>query len=82
VQLADRLAEGILASARSLAEASGGKPPLIASAVTVAVKFGLVRSASGGLAVQFPPFELKAGGKINASEIQTVTVTYAARGAK
>jgi hypothetical protein len=78
IQLADRLAEVILASARSLAEAKQGKPPLIVSEVVVAVKFGLVRSVGGGLSLQFPPFELKAGGKIKASEIQTVTVSYAA----
>lgn len=82
VQLADRLAEVILASVQSIAEAHKGKPPLIASAVEVAVKFGVVRSANGGLAIQFPPFELKAGGKIKASEIQTVTVTYATPRAK
>jgi Trypsin-co-occurring domain 2 len=82
IQLADRLAEVILASAKSLAEAKQGKPPLIVSAVTVAVKFAIVRSANGGLSLQFPPFELKAGAKIKASEIQTVTVTYAANVAK
>lgn len=82
VQFADRLAEGILSSARALAEASAGKPPLMVSSAVVSVRFGLTRSANGGLSVQFPPFELKGGGKINSSDIQTVTVTYAARGAK
>jgi hypothetical protein len=80
--LADGLAEAILAAARSLNEASKGKPPLIVSGLSVAVKFGIVRSANGGLALQFPPFEVRAGAKIKASEIQTVTVSYAARGAK
>lgn len=81
-QLADRLADVILASANSLAEAKKGKPPLNVSAVEVAVKFAIVRSANGGLSLQFPPFELKAGATIKASEIQTVTVTYAANGPK
>ncbi len=82
VQLADRLAEGILSAARSLEEARKGKPPLNVSELVVAVKFGLVRAANGGLSIQFPPFEVKAGGKIKASEIQTVTVTYALPGEK
>ena len=76
LQLADRLAEGILASARSLADAAKGKPPLIVSTVEVVVKFAIARAANGGLSLRFPPLEVKAGGKINASEIQTVTVTY------
>jgi hypothetical protein len=77
VELADRLAEGILSAARSLVAARQGKPPLLVSELVVSVKFGLARSGAGGLALQFPPFELKAGGKIKASEIQTITVTYA-----
>jgi hypothetical protein len=81
IQLADALAEGILSSARSLVEAkeeaSKGKPPLLVSALTVAVKFGLMRSGDGTLSIHFLPLDLKAGGTIKASEIQTVTVTYA-----
>jgi Trypsin-co-occurring domain 2 len=82
VQLADRLADVILASAASLAEAKKGKPPLKVTEVSVAVKFGLVRSANGGLSLAFPPFELKAGATIKASEIQTVTVSYADKSTK
>lgn len=78
-QLADRLAEGILASARSLSEAARGQPPLQVSAVTVAMKFAVTRSVNGGLSVEFPPFQLSAGGGVKASEIQVVTVTYAAK---
>ena len=77
LQFADRLADVILASAKSLAEAGQGKPPLNVSSVRVAVKFGLIRTANGGVSLEFPPFEFKAGAKIKASEIQTVTVTYA-----
>lgn len=77
IELADRLAEGILASARSLAEAKEGKPSLNAAEVSVALKFGLTRSVNGGLSIEFPPFELQGGGKVKASEVQIVTVTYA-----
>jgi NTP-dependent ternary system trypsin peptidase co-occuring protein len=81
-QLADRLAEGILASARSLSEAALGQPALQVSAVTVAMKFAVTRSVNGGLSVEFPPFQLSAGGGVKASEIQVVTVTYAANSEK
>jgi hypothetical protein len=82
VQFADRLAEGILASARALAEAGRGQPPLQASSVTVAIKFVVKRSANGGLSIEFPPFAINAGATVKASEIQVVTVTYAAKGEK
>jgi len=76
VQLADKLAEGILSAARSLAEAEQGQPPLIVSAVTVAIKFAVKRSASGGLALEFPPFKLNAKAGNQSSDIQVITVTY------
>lgn len=82
IQLADRLAEGILAAAKSLAEAARGKPPLVVSAVEVGIKFAVKRSANGGLSLEFPPFDLKAGGGVKASEIQIVTVNYATNGTK
>jgi hypothetical protein len=76
LKLADRLAEGILASARSLSEAASGSPPLLASSITVAMKFAVTRSMNGGMSVEFPPFQLKGGAGVKASEIHTVTVTY------
>jgi hypothetical protein len=79
VRLADQLAQSILSAARALAEAKAGNPPLIAGEVKASIKFALVRAANGGLSLTFPPFEVSAGAKVKASEIQTITVTYATK---
>jgi len=76
VQIADILAEAILAGARAIDDASRGEPPLIAKDLSVTVQFGLTTDGEGGLSLAFPPFDGEIGGKYSAATVQKITVHY------
>jgi hypothetical protein len=75
-ELADALADSILAGARAIAVAKLGSPPLRAEELTAEVKFAVDSSGGGQLSIVFPPFTIEGGAEVSASNIQSIIVTY------
>lgn len=75
-QIADLLAEAILATARSIKAAQPGLPALTTGEVTAKIKFGLSQDANGSLKLEFAPVTAGIDGSTAAETSQEITVAF------
>lgn len=75
-QMADMLADAILAAARDIKAAQTGAPALITSEVSAKIRFGISQDANGKVKLEFSPVSIGIDGATSAETAQEILVVY------
>lgn len=75
--LAETLAEAIVAAARGLKPALKRDPPLALEQLVAELRFAVDTSGSAGIKAELVPITVDVGAKISSTQIQTIKVTFA-----
>lgn len=73
---ANRLKDLIIAAAEGVAKAGDREPPLETRGLQIALKFGVKKEGSIGAEFTIAPITVEAGGGVNTSQIQTITLAF------
>lgn len=77
LEISDILAESILAGAQAIQHARDNGPvPLTAKSYSTEIKFGITVETNGKVSLNFPSFEISAGGAITQSNLQRISIAY------